>query len=197
MSTYRQNPVRRNRRPRPPWLLPVVVAVGAVVLLGLVLGLVRLIGAVTGDDEPASAEPSSCATTMVTPADALPAANKIRVNVFNATATAGLAGKTAKELGARDYRVVRIANDPRDEKIEGVAQLRYGPKGEKSAQALLFLVPGAELVNDGRTTRIVDLAMGDQFTGLADADEVTAAMASPTPSLICETATAEPTDSAS
>jgi hypothetical protein len=129
-----------------------------------------------------SSKPSPCVTTMVTPAESLPLPSKVRVNVYNATATAGLAGKTAKELGARDFKVVKVANDPRDKKIAGVAQIRYGTKGEAAAQVLLFQVPDAELVNDGRKGRSVDLAMGDAFTELAPVDEVAAAMAVPTPS---------------
>lgn len=183
MSSLRENPVRRPRRNRPPWLLPVLIGVAALVVIGVVVGVVSLVRG--GSDDTASTEPSPgaspCVTATVVPIDVLPPANRVRVNVYNATQTAGLAGKVAKELGARDFKVVKIANDPRGQKIDGVAQIRYGPKGERAAQTLAFQVPGAVLIDDARTGRIVDIAVGEQFTGLAAIDEVAAAMASPTP----------------
>jgi hypothetical protein len=184
MTSMRESPIRRQQKSRPPWLIAVLAGVAVLVVAGVVFAILTL---VRGDSsEPAadeaSSQPSPCVTTMVTPAESLPLPSKVRVNVYNATATAGLAGKTAKELGARDFKVVKVANDPRDKKIAGVAQIRYGTKGEAAAQVLLFQVPDAELVNDGRKGRSVDLAMGDAFTELAPVDEVAAAMAVPTPS---------------
>lgn len=184
MTSLRESPIRRPRRGRPAWLLPVLIAVAAVVVIGMVLAVVRLVGA--DSTEPSSADPgaspSPCVTTMVVPAEVLPPANKVRVNVYNATEIAGLAGRAAKELGARDFQVVKIANDPLEKKIPGIAQIRYGPKGAASARVLAFQVPGAELIEDTRKGRTIDLAMGDGFAGLAPVEEITALMAEPTPS---------------
>ncbi|MDP1875964.1 MAG: LytR C-terminal domain-containing protein [Actinomycetota bacterium] len=184
MTSLRESPIKRPRRGRPVWLLPVLIAVAAIVVIGLVFAVIRLVGSDSAESSPADAgtSPSPCVTTMVIPAEVLPAANRVRVNVYNATEVAGLAGRAAKELGARDFQVVKISNDPLEKKIPGVAQIRYGPKGAASAQVLAFQVPGAELVEDARKGRTVDLAMGEEFAGLAPVEEITAMMAEPTPS---------------
>ncbi len=178
MTSMRESPIKRQPPRRPPWLIGVVIAVAVIVVVGVVYGVLSLFGGdSSGDADPAaSGVPSTCATTSTSPAESLPAPSKVRVNVFNATDTAGLAGKTAKELGSRNFKVVKVANDPRNKKIAGVAQIRYGPKGEESAQVLLFQAPGAELINDGRKGKAVDLAMGEEFTSLAPVDEVATAM---------------------
>ncbi len=183
MTSMRENPIRRQQRTRPPWLIGVLIGVAVLVVVGVVYGIFSLISGRSSDPtiEEASSNPSPCVTTTTTPAETLPGPSRVRINVFNATGTTGLAGKTAKELGSRNFKVVKVANDPREKKITGIAQIRYGTKGEQSAQTLLFQVPGAELVHDGRKGKTVDLAMGEQFTGLAPVDDVAARMAVPTP----------------
>ena len=185
MTSMRENSIRRQQRQRPPWLLAVLIGVGVLVVVGVGYGVVSLVrgGSSEATAQTPGGDPSPCVTTMVTPAETLPGPSKVRVNVYNATGTSGLAGKTAKELGSRNFKVIKVANDPRNKKIAGVGQIRYGTKGEALAQVLLFQAPGAELVNDGRKGKNVDLAMGDAFTGLAALDEVEAQMAVPTPSV--------------
>lgn len=184
MASMRQNPGRSRRSARPAWLLPVIVAVGALALAGVVFALVSLMRG--GDEE--AATPTATATTLpcvevtVVPADVLPRPQDVRVRVLNATAVSGLAGTTAKELSARDFQVVKVANDPKKLPVEGVARIRYGPKGEAGARLLLVYVPGAELAPDERTGRIVDLALGDAFTSVEAQADVDAVLASPSPS---------------
>ncbi len=185
MTSMRESPIRREPTARPMWLIVLLVAVGALVLIGLGFGAVSLIRGATSDEPVAggtSAEPSPCVTTMVIPADVLPAPAKVKVNVYNATGTSGLAGKTATDIESRGFAVVEVANDPVGRPITGVAEIRFGAKGEKSAQVLAFQVPGAELVLLARKGRTVDLAVGDAYTGLAPKADVTAAMAAPSPS---------------
>jgi hypothetical protein len=182
----RESPIRRQPTDRPRWLIGLLVAVGALVLIGLGFGVVSLIRGTTSSDPAAGAtavEPSPCVTTMVVPADVLPVPAKIKVNVYNATGTSGLAGKAATAIKSRGFTVGDVANDPVGKPVTGVAQIRFGPKGEKSARALLFQVPGAELVALQRKGRTIDLAVGDAYTGLAPKASVTAAMASPAPSV--------------
>ena len=105
----------------------------------------------------------------------LPTPAKVKVNVYNATATSGLASKTANELEDRGFRVGKVANDPVGKPIPGVAEIRFGAKGAQDAQLLLLYVPGAELVELDRKGRNVDLATGTGFTGLAPQPEVAAA----------------------
>jgi hypothetical protein len=183
MTSMRENPIRRQPQRRPPWLIGVLIAVAVVVVVGVLYGIINLVRGDSSTDasDVASGTPSPCVTTMTTPAESLPSPSQVRVNVYNATGTAGLAGKTAKELGSRNFKVVKVANDPRNKKITGVAEIRFGTKGEQSAQVLLFQAPGAELVNDGRKGKNVDLAMGEEFTELAPVDEVATAMSVETP----------------
>lgn len=184
MTSMRENPIRRQQKQRPPWLMAVLIGVAVLVAIGIIYAIVGVVRGGSSDDSvDASSDPTPCVTTMVTPADSLPAPANVKVNVYNATGTSGLAGKTAKELGSRDFKVVKVANDPRNKKIAGIAQIRYGTKGEASAQVLLFQAPGAELVNDGRKGKSVDLAMGEAFAGLAPVEEVAAQMAVATPSV--------------
>lgn len=184
MASMRQNPGRSRRPARPAWLVPVIVAVGALALAGVVFAVVSLM---RGGDETATAPTDTettlpCVEVTVVPAEVLPQPKDVRVRVFNATAVSGLAGTTAKELSARDFQVVKVANDPKKLPVEGVAKIRYGPKGEASAQLLLVYVPGAELAPDERAGRIVDLALGDAFTSVEAQETVDAVLASPSPS---------------
>ena len=178
----RESPVRPRRPARPPWLIALLIAVGVLVVVGVVFGIVSLVRGPADPtaDEP-SASPTPCVTQTVSASDLLPAAKDVKVNVYNATATSGLGSKTASALEKRGFVVADVANDPVGKPITGVAQIRYGPKAEQQARLLLVHVPGAELVALDRKGKKVDLATGDGFTGLASEQEVTAALAVPTP----------------
>ncbi len=118
-----------------------------------------------------SAAKSTCTPTI--PADGSVAAGDFELQVFNSTSRNGLAASTAKELKARGYNVVTIANDPAKSDIAEAAEVRFGPRGERAAQAVLALVPGSVPVKDeARTGTRVDLVLGDAFSTLAPASEV-------------------------
>jgi hypothetical protein len=160
-----------------------LVAVGVLVVIGIGFGVVSL---VRGSSDSSAADaadptPTPCVTTQVTQAELLPKPAKVKVNVYNATATSGLASKTASDLEDRGFRVGKVANDPAGRALPGVGEIRFGPKGAEGAQLLLLYVPGAELVELDRKGRNVDLATGTGFTGLAPQPEVAAQLASPSP----------------
>lgn len=181
--SVRQAPSRPHGSSRPPWLLPVLIVVGVLVVVGLIFGVVSLIRG-SGDDTAAASDgsvPNPCSTEMFATSELLPPPSKVKVNVYNATATPGLASKTATALENAGFKVGKVANDPVARTITGVGQIRYGPKAEKRAQLLSYYVPGAELVQVDRKGVKVDLAMGDSFTGLAPEQQVNDALASPTP----------------
>lgn len=98
----------------------------------------------------------------------LPQDSSMLVNVFNSTWRNGLARQTAWQLASRNISVAAVANDPWGAYIPGVADVRFGKPGREVAWALALHVPGARLVNDGRTSTTVDLVLGQSFTGLAD-----------------------------
>ncbi|MBK9738822.1 MAG: LytR C-terminal domain-containing protein [Actinobacteria bacterium] len=182
MMSLRDSPIRRGTPPRPPWLLPVLIAVGALVVIGVVFALVSLVRGSSSDTaSPASAAPSPCVTELVAPSQVLPEPSTVTVNVYNSTPKSGLAMDTAKELKARSFLIGKVANDPKKKTIKGVAQIRYGAKGEQAAQLLLFYVPGADLVRTGRKGATVDVAIGNTYSGLAPQQGIDALMASPKP----------------
>jgi len=183
MTSMRESPIRRQRPPRPSWLLPVLIVVGVVVVIGVGYGIFSLVrgssGTAEAEEAPASAAP--CVTELVAPGDVLPKPSDVTVNVYNATTVSGLASKTAAQLEKRGFTVAKVANDPADREITGVGEIRFGPKAAEQARLLLVYVPGAELVELERKGKRVDLAMGDSYTRLTPRAEVTAALASPSP----------------
>jgi hypothetical protein len=183
MTSLRESPIRRQKPGRPTWLVALLVVVAVLVVVGIGYGIVSLVRGSSESSSVDSATPTSspCVTTVVTAADVLPKPAKVKVNVFNATATSGLASKTASELENRGFTVGKVANDPVGKPIPGVAEIRFGAKGAQGAQLLLLYVPGAELVQLDRKGRQVDLATGTGFTGLAPQPEVAAQLASPSP----------------
>jgi hypothetical protein len=179
----RESRIRRPPQRRPPWLLGVVIAVGVLVVVAVIFGVLSLLRGGSATEAGAAPDPSAspCVTETVPTGSVLPAPKAVRLNVYNSTKKTGLASDTAKELSARGFKVMKVANDPVGKKIDGVAQIRFGPKGEASAKLLLLYVPGADMVNDHRTGGRVDLSTGKTFSGLSPQQGVKALLAAPTP----------------
>lgn len=119
------------------------------------------------------ADGSASTTAVVAPAPSLEP-SQVTVNVYNATSTAGLAGRTGDAVRARGFTVGTVANDPEGAQIEGVGVIRHGELGLEGAQLLLASVPeGVELVDDGRGSASVDLVLGDQWQDLPAVDGAT------------------------
>jgi hypothetical protein len=99
---------------------------------------------------------------------------RIQVRVYNATTREGLARSVSDQLRSRGFSVIATANDPlidlRD--VRGSAEVRYGPKGAKQADAVRRQVPGAKVFRDAREDDIVDLALGPAYKRLATAAEL-------------------------
>lgn len=176
----------RPRKRRPIWI-PVVIVIGALILLFAVgFGLSRLLqggSPVTEAPVASSAAPLPCATTMITPAEVLPRTAKVKVNVFNATDHVGLANTVATILTERGFVVKKVANDPRHSTVLGPAEIRYGVKGRKAAELLHYYFPDAAMTQDTRPKKVVDVVLGAQFVDVVHAAQVAAALASPSPSL--------------
>lgn len=181
MTSMRESPIRRQPPNRPSWLVPVLVVVGVLVVIGLVYALVSLMRGSDSSSAEDGTTPEPCITRTITPADVLPKATKVSVNVYNASDVSGLASRTARQLRDRGFKVAKIANDPTGRTVSGVGEIRYGPKAAKRAQLLALYVPGAELVALDRPGLKVDLAMGDGFTGVAPQTEVDVALTAPSP----------------
>lgn len=189
MNAYRERSfsrVQTRQRRQPLWLTILLIVGGALVMGGLGFGLSTLLhrepSAESASGSPSTA-PLPCKTTLVSPAEVLPQTDKVRINVWNSTQRVGLATDTAKVLSARGFTIVGVDNDPLNQQVSGVAEIRYGPKGAAAAQLISFYIPGAVMVGDNRTGRVVDVALGQEFKKLNGEAEIAAAMASPSPSL--------------
>ena len=146
---------RRNRRT-------------AVILFILVAGLAgAFYYAAAYFNSPARPEATGCPTDDIT-AGAVKtlAPGQITVNVFNATTRNGLAADTAKNVKARGFVVGQVANDPAKKKIDGPAEVRFGPNGKEAAEVVAKLVDGAAPVQDTRADASVDLVLGNGFSSL-------------------------------
>ena len=175
-----------GRRGRPMWLTVVLIIVAMAVLFGLGFGVATLI---RGDSAPtastptasASPSPSPCTTTLITPAQVLPVKDEVVLNIYNSTKKKGLAAQVALDFKREGFRINKIENDPRNAKVSGVAEIRYGPNAADAAKLVEYYLAGATMVELDRASDRVDVAVGRGYTQLADGGSVAAALAKPTP----------------
>lgn len=157
-----------------------------------VVGLLVIAAAITvtvtilNDRQRAEIVAEGCASGEVPANLDLPEPKDIKLNVFNATDTPGLAGDVAGQFKNRKFQVVKDGNDPLAKRVEGVAVLRYGPKAVGSAWLLrtYFLNESASEFDVKRTDDVVDVVVGIRFRQLATVTEARQALAragKPTP----------------
>jgi LytR cell envelope-related transcriptional attenuator len=101
----------------------------------------------------------------------------VKVRVYNATSTAGLAKTVADQLKKRGFAISTTSNDPlaNVRKVQGIGELRYGEQGADQAVLLSLQFPGIKLAEDARTDAIVDVAVGPSFKALPSAAAYSAA----------------------
>ena len=183
--SVRQRPPMRRRKSRPTWLFAVLIPVVALVVIGVGFGIFTLVR--SGDTAGTVATPSAapCPSVSVSAMPPLPNPTEIKVNVYNATFLKGLAASTAADLKDRGFVIKEVGNDPKKLPITGVAEIRYGPKTQSAAELLQFYFPGAELINDGRRGKLIDIALGTGFRPIPpqpDINDQVAMRASPSAS---------------
>ncbi|MGY1856844.1 LytR C-terminal domain-containing protein [Modestobacter sp. SYSU DS0290] len=164
-STQRP-PGTRGRRPLPALVFLLVLALAALAVWWNVLGDER-------DREEARA--AACSSADAVPTELDPATVTLRV--FNATDIGGRAGEVATQLQSIGFVVEEIANDPTDNEVTGVGELRYGKAGREAADYVQLYLPQATERRDTRSTALVDVVIGPDYAGLASAEEVAAALA--------------------
>ena len=148
---------RRRRRAVATMALVFVLLLGAFfIALAFTQGWV-------GDRSPQANPPAACV-----PWTEPPAPKDITVNVFNATSRRGIAVKAAQTLAGQKFRIADVRNDPLRKQIDGVAEVRYGKQTLAQAKVLAQRFPGAKLVVDSRTTGILDVVLGEQYTKVAN-----------------------------
>ncbi|MDQ2850499.1 MAG: LytR C-terminal domain-containing protein [Actinomycetota bacterium] len=132
-----------------------------VLALAALLVTVGLLFAIRNINAP-GALPSGSATSTCA-AKALPQAG-FTLNIYNASGPSGSASSVATQFATGGFKIGTVSNDPYKQKIDGVAQIRYGKGGEAFAkQYVERAVPGAQLSPDGRTDNSVDVVIGKQF----------------------------------
>jgi LytR cell envelope-related transcriptional attenuator len=137
--------------------------------------------------------PTPTATTTT-----LPAPSKVTVQVLNATTRSGIAARARTTLGTDGFQVPKFAtNDAKAKinKIPGVAEIRYGPTGQKGAKLLSFYFPGATLVPTQGKTATVEVALGNKYKRVASTTSVEAALRAQ--HITLETPTPQPSGSPS
>ncbi|MGI5153239.1 LytR C-terminal domain-containing protein [Plantactinospora sp. CA-294935] len=106
-------------------------------------------------------------------------AKDIKINVYNATETAGLANTVKTDFQNRQFKVLKAGNEPAKKGIDDeVAVLRFGPKGVGSYQVLraYFLNKAEPEFQLDRKDDVVDVVIGGEFKQLATITEVNQAL---------------------
>jgi hypothetical protein len=158
---------RSGRRPLPPLIFLLVLALAA---LGVWWNVLRQEKQQVAQEEKACQSAEAAAPPTLDPAT-------LHLRVQNATDTAGLATTVAASLTERGFIVDEVGNDPTDRTVTGVGELRHGARGADAAKYVAVYVPGATDFVDTRADATVDVVIGPEFTTLASAEDVTAALA--------------------
>ncbi len=167
-QTSERRPVRarRDRRPLVPVIFLLVLALAA---LGVWWNVFRTEAAGARADA-AACSSAEAAPPSLDPGRGDPGAQRHRHR--------GLAGTVAATMQSRGFVVTEAANDssPRRAEVTGVGEVRFGPRGAEAARYTELFLPGAAEYQDTRATAVVDLVIGPQFTELATAEAVAAAL---------------------
>ena len=92
------------------------------------------------------------------------ARSEVTIDVFNGSGRGGLAGTTATALRKAGFAIGGTANADRRDYTK--TEIRYGPRSEAKARAVLAVIPGGRLVQRDDVGDGVQLVLGSDFTGL-------------------------------
>jgi LytR cell envelope-related transcriptional attenuator len=141
-----------------------VLAVAAVVFV--VVALVR-------DSQRGAVAGAGCPAGSVLADVQLPdGPEQVTVRVLNGTSTAGLAERVTEDFKNRRFRTLKPAADKK--RLDGVAEMRYGPAAVGSAHLLLayFLGDAKMSYSAKRKGAVVDIVIGANYKQLATTTEV-------------------------
>jgi hypothetical protein len=158
---------RSGRRPLPPLIFLLVLALAALATWWYVL---------RQEDQKATQEEQACQSAENAAPPSLDPAT-VHLRVLNATETAGLATTVGTSFTERGFVVDEVANDTSGREVTGVGELRHGPRGTDTAKFVRLYVPDAGDFLDTRADATVDVVIGPEFTTLATADDIAAALA--------------------
>ena len=157
---------RSGRRPLPPLIFLLVLALAAA---GVWWNVLRT------EEQKVAEKEQACETVEEAPPALDPAT--VRLRVFNATETAGLATTVGEALRARGFVVDEIANDASGREVTGVGELRHGNRGNDAAAFVRLYIPESGDFPDTRADATVDVVVGPEFTTLATPEQIAAALA--------------------
>jgi hypothetical protein len=107
----------------------------------------------------------------------LPAPTLITVQVLNATDRSGIADKARSTLVDDGFKSPdAAANDKPKVHIPGVAEIRYGSKGEDAAKLVHYYFPKSKLVSTDEKSATVVVSLGRRYRGVASPSSVQAAL---------------------
>jgi hypothetical protein len=150
----------------------ILVAVLAVAALILVLV------AIVKDKQSGSIYSNSCpAGAVKVKTRPLPVPGQIKINVYNGTNTDGLATTVANEFRDRGFTVATVGEAPA--KFDGVSKLVFGPKELAAATVVnsYFLGSADTKFDVERSSDVVDVTIGSQYTTLGTKTEVSQSLA--------------------
>jgi hypothetical protein len=152
--------------------LPAVIALAALLILTAIVWW-RVLNRDEGDTAASSTCPPDSSSSAIT----LPAPGLVTVQVLNATKRSGIAEKARSALVDDGFKSPDpAANDKPKKHISGVAEIRYGSKGEQGAKLLQFYFPKAKLVPTDDTAATVVVSLGHRYKGVASPSAVQAAL---------------------
>ena len=148
--------------------------VRALVVVGLlsVFALVFVVVALVRDTQSGNEAAADCPPGYQRADLTLREAKDIKINVYNATDSQGLASSVAEDFKNRKFQLEKTGNEKKA--VDGVAVLRYGPKAVGSAHLLrAYFLDEAKLEYDAKITDdVVTVVIGNGFQQLATTTEV-------------------------
>ncbi|MEH0842061.1 LytR C-terminal domain-containing protein [Micromonospora sp. CPCC 205711] len=146
----------------------------ALVVVGLlaVVALVFVVVALVKDTQGKAGTAGGCPDGWPLADVRLRETKDVKINVYNATNQPGLAGNVADDFRNRKFQVKKEGNAPK--RVDGVAVLRFGPRGAGSAHLLraYFLNNADRDYDPKRKDDTVDVVLGNGFQQLATTTEV-------------------------
>ncbi|MEV0004635.1 LytR C-terminal domain-containing protein [Micromonospora sp. NPDC050980] len=146
----------------------------ALVVVGLlaVIALVFVVVAVVRDSQSKAGTAAGCPDGWPLVDLRLREQKDVKINVYNATDEAGRAGSVADDFRNRKFQVKKVGNESKA--VDGVAVLRFGPKGVGSAHLLraYFLNDAEQVFQPTRKDDTVDVVLGNAYQQLATTTEV-------------------------
>ncbi|MEU3456009.1 LytR C-terminal domain-containing protein [Micromonospora sp. NPDC006766] len=145
----------------------------ALVVFGLlaVLAVVFVVVAILRDTQSKAGTARGCPKGWPLADVVLHEQKDVKINVLNGSGQPGLAGSIADDFRNRKFQVKKVDNA---KAVNGVAELRYGPKGVGSAHLLraYFLNEAKPVFDINRKDDMVDVVLGGGFQQLATTTEV-------------------------